>query len=334
MDPSASDLPDGAWEWLTAHAPAPPQRCVALAGGAGRRRYWRVHLPGARTSLLMWALSEDPAILPPGLQATSSGIPFLEVASFLEAQGVPVPHIFAWDVLRRFVLLEDLGSTHVLDLSGEERLAAHREAIDLLARVHAITPPASLESAPLPFKRQFDREWLAFEARLFVELPFRPATRQRVEAALSELCERIALLPRVVCLRDYQSQNLLVDPQGRLRVIDFQDALMAAAALDLASLLWDSYLRIPATQRQELLERYSAVAPRPVAADELALLAVHRKCKDLSRYLRVLERGGPELYRTAKQNALEAIRTSLAELPPDLSGVAEPIDSALRELAQ
>ena len=39
--------------------------------------------------------------------------------------------------------------------------------------------------------------------------------------------------------RDYHAWNLQVDPRGRVRVIDFQDALLGPALYDLASLCTD-----------------------------------------------------------------------------------------------
>ena len=49
--------------------------------------------------------------------------------------------------------------------------------------------------------------------------------------------------PRVVCHRDYHSRNLMVH-DGRLGVIDFQDARLGPDTYDLVSLLRDSYVEL------------------------------------------------------------------------------------------
>jgi len=333
-EPTGETLPDGALEWLRSHSPISPETLDDMPPGGGARRYWRLCDSAGRSAVFMWARREDPAILPPALARERSGLPFVEVAAFLSAASIPVPEIHAVEPERRFVVLEDLGSRHLLDLEGEQRRRMHREAIDLLARVHALEAPAGVAPAPLPFRRHFDREWLQFEARLFLELPFGPDTSGCLGVALDQLVDYIAELPRVLSLRDYQSQNLLIDAQGRLRVIDFQDALLAARGLDLASLLWDSYLPLEDSERAELFERYREQTGARVTASELAALTIHRKCKDLSRYRRLVERTGNPLYIRSQGAAERAIRASLPLVADTVPGLPSALEGALHELTR
>jgi aminoglycoside/choline kinase family phosphotransferase len=167
---------------------------VPLPGGAGARRYWRARFADGTSAVLMHALPEDPAILPPALRAERERIPFVEVTAFLASHALPVPEIFAVDTRERWVLLEDLGDTHLLDLEKTERAARLDEAIELLARVRAI-----LRSAALPFERAFDETWVRFELRTFAEHGLAAGTqRSRPSSTRSR-----ARSPRsrVLCLR-------------------------------------------------------------------------------------------------------------------------------------
>ena len=65
----------------------------------------------------------------------------------------------------------------------------------------------------------------------------------------------LARQPRVLTHRDYHSRNLMWH-QGRLCVIDFQDARLGPCQYDLASLLHDSYVVLPADLREALLNYY------------------------------------------------------------------------------
>jgi aminoglycoside/choline kinase family phosphotransferase len=300
---------------------------VPLLGGAGARRYWRVRLEGGRSVVLMHALPEDPRILPPALRRTApEAIPFLEVTGLLAAHGLPVPAIYAVERAQRWVLLEDLGDRHLLDLPAAEQGVWHERAIDLLARAHAIAP-----SEALPFRRSFDEEWVQFELRHFSEHALAATPRRALAPLLQELARRIARLPGVLCLRDYQSHNLMIDPAGNLRVIDYQDALMAPRELDLAALLHDSYLEIPEERRAALLARYAGRAGERPDPAVFAMLVVQRKCKDLGRYCFLVEEKGDRRYAPYRERARRSVLWGAQALAPGLRPLGRALEEALGE---
>lgn len=292
-----------------------------LAPGMGARRYWRVVSEGRR-AVLMHAVPEDPAILPPALRRTSDGIPFVCVTHLLARHGLPVPELYAVEERERWVLLEDLGDRHLCDLEPEARSEHQREAIRLLARAHAV--PAA---EGLPFERHFDREWIGFELEHVCEHAVPAGRRRQLAPLLERLCADIASLPRTLCLRDYQSQNLMIDPGGRLRLLDYQDALMAPPELDLAAFLYDSYLDIPAGQRAELLALYESSAGRAVPPGALALLAFQRKLKDYARFRFRSRVKGDGRWAAAEERARQVVLSLAAAL----GAMGERVAAALEE---
>jgi hypothetical protein len=301
---------------------------VSLPGGGGARRYYRARFTDGTTAVLMHALPEDPAILPPALRGESGEIPFLEVTEYLARRSVPVPEIFAVERGERWVLLEDLGDTHLLDLPPSERAQRSREAVDLLARIHGFP-----REDALPFRRAFDAEWVRFELRTFAEHGLPERWREPVARELDSLAQAVAALPRVLSLRDFQSQNLMIDGRARLRLLDYQDALLAPPELDLAAFVHDSYLEIAASERTELCARYWSA--RGVSADPaaFALLVVQRKCKDYGRYRLLVERKGDLRYRPFIARAVASVLEVLPALPTAQLRLGELLRAAFAEVA-
>jgi aminoglycoside/choline kinase family phosphotransferase len=296
-----------------------------LPGGAGRRRYFRITFEKGASRILMHAVPEDPAILPPALRNPGERIDWVEMTRLLSRFAIPVPKIDAVDVSDRWVLLEDLGDVRLADLEGETLRERRIEAARLLARIHEIP-----RGEGLAFERAFDEEWIVFELEHFLAHGVPQALRAEVGAATRVLVERISALPRTLCLRDYQSHNLMIDPEGRLRVLDYQDALLAPPELDLAAFLHDSYLEPHPELREELLGAYERARGARVSRGALALLVVQRKCKDLARYRYLVERGDARFapYRIrARDSVLEALHVAA----PEIGDAATSISRALEE---
>ncbi len=296
-----------------------------LVPGMGARRYWRVRLANAATAVLMHAVPEDPAILPPQLRRAVDELPFVAVTRLLARHGLPVPELYAVEPAERWVLLEDVGDVHLADLPPGSRAPHYERAIDALALAHAIPPGAGL-----PFDRVFDAGWIGFELRHFREHGVPAARARELEPLLDALAARIAALPRALCLRDYQSSNLMIDPRGRLRVLDYQDALLAPPELDLAALLWDSYVEIDRGQRERLLARWAAQSGRALERGRLALLLVQRKLKDFARYRFMATAKGDARFLRYVEPARAAVLEGLAGLPADLAALARALEPIVR----
>jgi aminoglycoside/choline kinase family phosphotransferase len=297
-----------------------------LPGGAGARRYLRVRSASGACAVLMQARPEDPAIAPPALAGRDALAEFVTATRFLAHHELPVPEILSVEPERRWVLLEDLGEVHLCDLPASERRPRTLEALELLARVHALEPPDAL-----PFRRAFDGAWARFELAHFLEHAVPAARQHTLERELAELARAIEQLPRVLALRDYQSQNLMIDPRGRLRMLDYQDAFRAPAALDLVALLWDSYVEIDAEERRTALEHYARRAPSAPPPGSLELLVVQRKCKDLGRFLYVCRVKGDMRYEPAAERARQAVLAALPALPAGLGSLGAALERVLRE---
>ena len=90
----------------------------------------------------------------------------------------------------------------------------------------------------------------------------------------------------MLCHRDYHSRNLMLH-QGRLYMIDFQDARLGPDTYDLVSLLRDSYVDLTEVALNELIAYYLALTGarrRGRVPRRFDLMALQRNLKALGTF--------------------------------------------------
>lgn len=230
-------------------------RAAALAGDASTRRYVRLWLegPAAPPSVVAMILadrglalsSEELAVFKEPLRE----LPYVNVHRCLARLGVAIPALYADASDRGVLLLEDIGDTSLWDaVQGQptERVRRlYEQAVDqlLLIQVEGTRHP---DPGCIAFQQAFDERLFTWEFEHFIEygverrlgrpLPVQDAAVLR--ACFTAIVKRLDAQPRCLNHRDFHSWNLFVQ-DDRIRVIDFQDALLAPAAYDLATLLGD-----------------------------------------------------------------------------------------------
>ncbi|MCW8906956.1 MAG: phosphotransferase [Sedimenticola sp.] len=202
---------------------------------ASFRRYFRVTLPGGESRIAMDA--------PPGREDCG---PFLDLAQRFSVLGLHVPRVYAADPARGFLLLEDLGSTHYLDvLSPATADRLYGDALAALVILQSVGPREGLppyDEALLRQEMALFPEWLL--AR-HLGLSLDDAESRILSQVMGLLVECALEQPRVCVHRDYHSRNLLVTDSPSPGIIDFQDAVLGPVTYDLVSLLKDCYVEWP-----------------------------------------------------------------------------------------
>jgi aminoglycoside/choline kinase family phosphotransferase len=262
-DALGEQLPTANLRLLVDHAfpgQSPAFQVRPLLGDASDRRYYRLLFESpvnGLTSVVLMRLAKP---------YTFGELPFTNLQRYLSLQGIPVPAIFYDDAPHGLVLLEDLGDvTLEAALQGaslEQMSRWYAEAVDILL---AIQHPASIapRAGCIAFCLAFDVDKLMWELDFFLthmlkqlcSRQLKPADEAVLRGQFWKISIRLARQPRVLTHRDYHSRNLM-QHQGRLRVIDFQDARLGPCQYDLASLLYDSYVVLPPDLRQALLSYY------------------------------------------------------------------------------
>ena len=262
-------------------------RSLPLTSDASDRRYYRILPPGER-----------PFVLAVHANAFTYGaLPFVNVAELLQQMPVPIPRIVDHVDELGILALEDLGDVTLqahLGAPQAAHAALYRQAVSLIATLQKRGDELASPSY-VPYGIAFDVEkftWeLDFFLKHFVEVyrgaKLTDAERQAIRDEFKPIITELAGERRVLCHRDYHSRNLMLH-EGRLYVIDFQDARMGPDTYDLVSLLRDSYVDLTDRELDELIAYFLALKGSP--SDETAfrerfdLMALQRNLKALGTF--------------------------------------------------
>jgi hypothetical protein len=229
---------------------------------------------------------------------------YLDVNNLFLISGLPVSEVFAIDGELGIIIHEDFGDRilrNVLEFSSEEAYQNYiNKAIMLIAEIQAATETAK-ELDSIASRLAFDDEKLSWELNFFkthyfnslrgIELTKEVEINLLLE--LSEISNELSERPRVLCHRDFHAANLMVDHEGRLRIIDHQDARMGPASYDLVSLLLDRIIELPSPakireKRFYFLECRRQLGLEPIDPDEFAkefrLMTIQRCLKAIGTF--------------------------------------------------
>ena len=279
-------------------------------------------------------------------------IPFVAMANGLRQFGFSTPAVYHADLDQGLLILEDLGDERVV--SGEPPMPIrerYETAVDALLALHALRLPDTLPVSPHVEHRipSYDMDALLIEVELLLDwfLPRLNAAVPDAERDAFRALWRGLLQPAIDAaptwvLRDFHSPNLLWLPRrsevARLGILDFQDAVMGPAAYDLASLLQDARVDIPAEIELALLGRYLRGRARAEADFDpgqfiqlYVTLAAQRASKILGifarldlrdgkpQYLRHMPRVWDYLQRSLSHPSLESLKSWYSAQVPALS---------------
>ena len=246
-----------------------------VAGDASARRFARLRRADGATAILM----EDPG----GAAETAR---FAGIAERLRAAGLAPPAILAR--AGGALVVEDLGDglvSALVDADPSEAMPLYLAATETLLRLRTADPAGLPAFDPAEMTRQAELCWTEWAGGDEGRSPWHDA----LAAALMDHAGDTGTL----ILRDCHAGNLIWD--GRMRVIDFQDALAGPEGYDLVSLLDDARRDVPEEVRAACtalwLERTGA-DPDAFAA-RAAILAAQRALRILGVFARLAKGGKP-----------------------------------------
>lgn len=308
---------------------------VPLLGQASSRKYYRLHLQDCTVATaILVQLPDNPfASDESSKEQAVQELPFCNVLHFLEAKGLPVPRMLLDGTRQGFHLLQDVGSDTMLDLMAKRPETQHPlycQAIDLLVAFQRATHPTLSgvdHHSCIGYSRQFDSALLRWELDHFREWGLEalghtltPTQRQVLDATFDDIVARLVALPQVLVHRDFQSTNLMPF-EGRLVLIDFQDALLGPAPYDLVALLRDSYVSLTPDQVQQYIQLYCDKAGSLPGMDSGAfeqafhLQTLQRKLKDAGRFVFIDRVKGNPRFLKYVEPTLGFVANALHRLP-------------------
>lgn len=303
--------------WLSEHV-TPITNISPLAGDASFRRYYRV-VNGCTTFIAMDS--------PPHLE---NPIPFISIGSTFAKLGLNVPTIHAADQTKGFLLISDLGEQLYLNaLNPASADMLYKLALNELNIIQACT---TIPGWQLPL---FDAEFMLTEMRLcqqwflerHLELTIDSTLQQLLDNTFNLLIQSALNQPQCCVHRDYHSRNLMLLPQNRIGVLDFQDAAWGPITYDAISLLRDCYIAWPIEQVKTWAFyfyqlRYDVGILKHHSPEEFMrwfdYMGLQRHLKCLFIFARKYHRDGTEDYLADLPRTLNYV-TSISALYPELA---------------
>jgi aminoglycoside/choline kinase family phosphotransferase len=295
----------------------PPVTLTAASSDASFRRYFRWEGEG-KSFVVMDA--------PPPQENCK---PFVDIAFLLAKSGINVPKIYAEDLERGFLLLNDLGNKTYLDVIDRENADdLFKDALQALLafqQLPMVAPLPSYDVALLRRELELFPEWyvkreLGIEFDSAQQMLWQQVTDLLIDSALAQ--------PKVLVHRDYMPRNLMLS-EPNPGVLDFQDAVYGPVTYDVTCLFKDAFLSWPEERVFGWLEDYWQQAGElgiPVQSDfedflrASDLMGVQRHLKVIGIFARICHRDGKPRYLAdvprffAYIEAVVARRPELAEL--------------------
>ena len=304
--------------WLSQvlHVPAAALNVQQIAGDASPRRYFRVSLCAESLTTPRYVVgADDPAITEqdsPSAPSEPRPVPltegdtliaassppsenneaFLAVQNLLDQAGLTVPSLLASDLDSGFFLMEDFG-----DVLLSARLAPatvdhlYAQALGELSKL-ARLPCGDVDLPVFDAQRIADElsvfpEWFLQKHLGLAQADLPPAIWQELLALFVSVFKGQS---QCVVHRDFHSRNIMCLADGRLGIIDFQDAVLGPVTYDPVSLLKDCYVRWPRDDQLRWLDAYrEQLATQGVdISDDSQAFARQFDLVGLQRHLRVL----------------------------------------------
>ena len=255
-----------------------------IAGDASARSYGR--LCSGDTSVIL--MDADPA-------NGEDTRPFAEIAAVLTKEGLCPPAILAHDSVAGLMVISDLGADDFaawLRQKPDEARVLYRAATDVLISLHKRpTPLALTELTPT----------VAGEMIAILNPYYTDQSVADLVVEMTNVMAEFAPEPDTLALRDFHAENLIWRPEhvgtDRVGLLDFQDAVLAPAGYDLASLIRDVRRDVSPQLAEDVTSYFEDHAKLgPDFRAQLACLGAQRNLRILAVFARLAQVHGKRRY--------------------------------------
>ena len=295
MITASDDRAKAILQWLTNDLNLDITQFETASSDASFRRYFRIQHQ-QNHFIVMDA--------PPDKEDTA---PFIKIAQLFAQAQVNVPDIIAQNSQQGFLLLEDFGSSCLLDQLNDTTVEAlYKDALDSLI---TLQKNVDINSCDLP---HYTPELLQTELRLFsdwflkqqCQLPLNNSQQTIINNSDTFLINSALQQTQVCVHRDYHSRNLMHLSVNNPGIIDFQDAVIGPITYDAVSLLRDCYINWSDTQIERWLRPYYQQLKQAMLVDcdfnqfkrDFDLMGIQRHLKAVGIFSRLNIRDGKSAY--------------------------------------
>ncbi|MEM1086594.1 MAG: phosphotransferase [Pseudomonadota bacterium] len=296
-----------------------------LGQDASTRRYARLKR-GDETAILMDAPPVESGICLPGMGrrereesgwnamtrlAASRVDAFVLIAHHLREIGLRPPQIFAHQSQVGLALIEDFGQrrefARLIERDEADEVDLYKRAAADLAFLHNQDAPDLIthngEQWPI---LEFDGIALEANADLYADWFHTYDDRARMtdrdraqwERARDGLIEQAMGFDRAFTLRDYHAENLLWLPEGRVGLLDFQDAVIGWDAWDMGMLTQDARRFVSKEASESAIDIYLELTGKGYSSflERLYVIGTLNALRIVGLFARLITRDGKPRY--------------------------------------
>ncbi len=315
-------------------------KITPLAGDASTRRYYRLLIDNKQSMALMEM----------GPDSRQRGQLFCRQRELFSHAGLPVPRVYRYVPETGLMFLEDCGDVTleglVAERGAENCYNYYRQAVEWILQLQAATD--RLYGNHPAYSLSFDAPNFMYELDFFVthmlegflKREVNTHARYQLDKYFNRLSGVLAQERRYLTHRDYHSRNLMVRGES-LKILDFQDARLGLCQYDLASLLRDSYAKLPEDMVGELLDYYLCGRERwklPQVDKNgfnrtFTFTSIQRSLKALGTFGYQADKRRNKTYLPYISPTLEYLRINLYRYP-DFTGLGDLLGEYIPELTK
>lgn len=277
---------------------------VSVGEDMALRRYFRLQSEGRMGVILMESVPDGHPMATPG----HSMLDFVRLSAYLRSIGLTVPQVYEVDDREGYLLIEDFGDTsfkNALDQKIVERDALYALSVDALSWLRKASYAGDID---LP---DYYASHVHKGRRRLVDW-YIPAVRNTknpdglVQSYLDvwdQIEKSLPPVPRGFLHIDFHFENLMLLKEktgiGQCGILDFQGAMIGPAPYDLANLLEDARVDVPADLRVQMLDRYTKDMAREDNENFRAwyrVLATQFHCRVIGQFIRMAVRDNKMRY--------------------------------------
>lgn len=181
---------------------------------------------------------------------------FVTVSNALREINLTTPEIVQADFVQGFLLLSDFGDLTLLNALNQTNADEYYQlALTTLARMkdcQFLSHMTVFDQAYMLCEWQWHKNWFLSKLLNISLLPY----ENELDELYEYITKNIAAEPQVFMHRDYHAANLMMLPNRRIGILDFQDAFIGPISYDVASLLRDCYIDWPQNKVNEWMLFY------------------------------------------------------------------------------
>jgi len=225
-----------------------PIELTQLHGDENSKRYYRIE--NSTKSFVALDASSNKEIIPE----------FVGIGMRFKKSKMRTPMVRSFELHKGFMLLEDVGSTHLYDKCVDAGAGAYYEkAIKTLVQMQTSPTIGMKPHDAMPMLEEMNSmlEWY-YKAHLGKTLEC--VEGQQLLKMFSLIAKEVLAQPQETFVHgDYHSKNLMLDSEDEMVILDFQDARVGSLTYDLASLLYDAHVALDKRERKRFIKIFKTL---------------------------------------------------------------------------